>query len=135
MTEKINIRELALAVLLEAGKKEQKSSQLIHSVLEKYQYLPRQDRAFFTRLCQGTLEYRLQLDYILDVYSRVPARKMKPVVREILRMAVYQLKYMDSIPDSAAVNEAVKLAGRKGLPQLKGFINGVLRAAARGLQE
>ena len=58
MTEKINIRELALEVLLEISRKEQKSSGLIHQVLEKYRYLPRQERAFFTRICQGTLEYR-----------------------------------------------------------------------------
>ena len=133
MTEKINIRELALEVLLEISRKEQKSSSLIHQVLEKYRYLPRQERAFFTRLCQGTLEYRLQLVYILDACSKVPVRKMKPVIRELLRMGVYQLKYMDSIPDSAAVNEAVKLAGKKGFGQLKGFVNGVLRAAARSL--
>ena len=56
---------------------------------------------------------------------------MKPVIREILRMGVYQLRYMDAVPDSAAVNEAVKLAARKGFRNLKGFVNGVLRSVAR----
>lgn len=135
MSDTINMRLLALEALLEIEREGKQSHWVIRDYLEKYQYLPRQDRAFFTRLCQGTLEYRIQLDYILDSFSKVPARKMKPVLREILRMAIYQMKYMDSVPDSAAVNEAVKLAQKKGFHQLKGFVNGVLRTAARRLQE
>lgn len=50
-------------------------------------------------------------------------------------MSVYQLKYMDSVPDSAVCNEAVKLAQKKGFRQLKGFVNGVLRNIARNLGE
>src|SRR5699024_9437708 len=56
---------------------------------------------------------------------------MKPVIRDILRSAVYQLLFMDSVPDSAACNEAVKLAQKKGFYSLKGFVNGVLRTIAR----
>lgn len=131
MANAVNIRELALLALLEMQQDGKQSHRVIHSVLEKYQYLPKQDRAFFTRLCQGTLEYRLQLDYIINQYSSVKTKKMKPVIREILRMAVYQLYYMDQVPDSAVVNEAVKLAMKKGFRSLKGFVNGVLRTAVR----
>lgn len=131
MTERVNIRELALEVLLAVNRDGEKSDGLIRSVLEKYQYLPRQERAFFTRLCEGTLEYRIQIDYILEAFSRVPVKKMKPVIREILRTAVYQMRYMDAVPDSAAVNEAVKLTGKKGFHPLKGFVNGVLRNVSR----
>lgn len=53
---------------------------------------------------------------------------MKPVIRNILRSGVYQLLFMDSVPDSAACNEAVKLAQKKGFYSLKGFVNGVMRA-------
>ena len=60
---------------------------------------------------------------------------MKPVIRNILRSAVYQLKYMDSVPDSAVCNEAVKLASEKGFGTLRGFVNGVLRNVARGLDQ
>ena len=56
---------------------------------------------------------------------------MKPVIRNILRMSVYQLKYMDSVPESAVVNEAVKLATKRKFAGLKGFVNGVLRTIAR----
>ncbi len=134
MANAVNIRELALLALLEMQQEGKQSHRVMNSVLEKYGYLPRQDRAFFSRLCRGTLEYRPQLDYILDQYSSVKTKKMKPVIREILRMAVYQLYYMDQVPDSAAVNEAVKLAVKKGFRSLKGFVNGVLRTAAREKQ-
>ena len=127
----VNIRELALETLLECQNESRHSHTLISGVLEKYQYLPKQERAFFTRLTEGTLEYRLQLDYILDYFSTVKTEKMKTVLREILRMAVYQLKYMDSVPNAAAVDEAVKLAQKKGFYQLKGFVNGVLRSVIR----
>ncbi len=56
---------------------------------------------------------------------------MKPVIRNILRSAVYQLLFMDSVPDSAACNEAVKLAQKRGFYSLKGFVNGVLRTISR----
>lgn len=131
MANAVNIRELALLSLLEMQQEGKQSHRVIRSVLDKYQYLPKQDRAFFSRLCQGTLEYRPQLDYILNQYSSVKTKKMKPVIREILRMAVYQLYYMDQVPDSAVVNEAVKLAMKKGFRSLKGFVNGVLRTAVR----
>ena len=104
---------------------------MIRSTLEKYQYLEKQERAFITRVCEGTLEYKIRLDYILNQFSTVPAEKMKPVIRELLRSSVYQILYMDSVPDSAVCNEAVKLARKKGFYNLTGFVNGVLRKIAR----
>lgn len=81
------------------------------------------------------LEYRIQIDYIINSFSKVTVDKMKPAIREILRSAVYQLKYMDSVPDSAVCNEAVKLAQRKGFYNLKPFVNGVLRTIAREMDK
>ena len=74
------------------------------------------------------------IDYIINQFSKVPVNKMKPVIRNILRNAVYQMKYMDSVPNAAACNEAVKLATKKGFHNLKGFVNGVLRSIDRGLE-
>ena len=102
---------------------------------EKYQYLEKKERAFITRVTEGTLEHLIEIDYILDHFSKVKVKKMKPVIRCILRSAVYQLKYMDSIPDSAVCNEAVKLAVKKGFANLRGFVNGVLRNVARNLEQ
>ena len=131
MVNKVNLRELVLGILLEINKEGQHSHLVIRSTLEKYQYLEKQERAFLTRVCEGTLEYKLRLDYILDQYSSVPVEKMKPVIREILRSSVYQLLYMDNVPDSAVCDEAVKLARKKGVYNLTGFVNGVLRKVAR----
>ena len=134
MINGINTRELVLDILLEVAEG-QPSHVVLQNVLAKHQYLPKQDRAFITRVCEGTLEYQIQLDYILNYFSRVPVDKMKPVIREILRSAVYQIKYMDHIPDSAACDEAVKLAQKRGFYNLKPFVNGVLRTISRQLDE
>lgn len=131
--QKVNVRALVLELLLEVTGGNIYSHVAIRGLLEKYQYLSKQERAFLTRAAEGTIERMIELDYIIDQFSRVPVRKMKPVIRNILRMSVYQLKYMDSIPDSAVCNEAVKLAQKKGFSSLKGFVNGVLRNIARGM--
>ena len=126
-----NMRALALETLLAVEKEERQSHVLIREVLDQYAYLPEYERAFYRRLVTGTLENRLLLDEILGRVSAVPVRRLKPAVREILRMTVYQLRFMDSVPDAAAVNEAVRLTVRKGFGGLRGFVNGVLRAAVR----
>lgn len=131
MNHQVNTRELILGILLEVNKEGQYSHLVIRSTLEKYQYLEKQERAFISRVCEGTLEYKIRLDYILNQFSTVPAERMKPVIRELLRSSVYQILYMDSVPDSAVCNEAVKLARKKGFYNLTGFVNGVLRKIAR----
>ncbi len=135
MTNAINIRELVLEILMQVTKEGEYSHLVIRSVLVKYQYLEKQERAFLTRVSEGTLEHMIELDYIINQFSKVKVNKMKPVIRNIMRMSVYQLKYMDSVPASAACNEAVKLAKRKGFSSLSGFVNGVLRNIARNLDQ
>lgn len=126
-------RELVLGVLLEVTRDGEYSHISLRNVLTKYQYLDKRDRAFITRVVEGTLEHMIEIDYIINQFSKVKVNKMKPVIRCILRSAVYQLKYMDSVPNSAACNEAVKLAVKKGFASLKGFVNGVLRSIERNL--
>ncbi len=133
MAKPVNERELVLGILMEVTEKGQYSHIVLREVLGKYQYLDKKERAFITRVTEGTLEHMIELDYILDRFSKVKVKKMKPVIRNILRSAVYQLKYMDTVPDSAACNEAVKLAVKKGFSGLRGFVNGVLRSTAAGL--
>ena len=82
---------------------------VLRNVLEAHGDWDRRDRALLTRLTEGCVEHRYELDAILDSYSRVKTKKMKPVIRNVLRMAVYQMKYMDSVPDQAAVK--TKLSG------------------------
>ena len=132
---KVNTRALALDFLLETVEKGGYSHVVMRGMLEKYQYLDKKERAFLTRLCEGTLERMLELDAIINRCTKVPVKKMKPVIRNLLRLSVYQLKYMDQIPDSAVCNEAVKMAQKKGFYSLKGFVNGVLRNIARELPD
>lgn len=135
MTKQVTERELVLAILMEVTQQNVYSHLALNAVLEKYQYLEKKERAFITRVTEGTLEHMIELDYILNQFSKVKVNKMKPVIRNILRSAVYQLKYMDSVPDSAVCNEAVKLTVKKGFGTLRGFVNGVLRNVARGLDQ
>ncbi len=130
---KVNTRDLVVEILLLVTRDGQYSHIALNQVLEKYQYLDKSDRAFITRVTEGTLERMIELEYITDQFSKVKVKKMKPVIRAIVRSAVYQLKYMDSVPDSAVCNEAVKLAVSRGFGGLRGFVNGVLRSIARNL--
>lgn len=128
----MNIRELILNILTDLEKTGAYSHILIRDTLDKYDYLSPQEKAFFKRVTEGTLERRIQIDYVIDSFSKTPVKKMKPFIRNLLRMSVYQILFMDSVPDSAVCNEAVKLAEKHSFRNLKGFVNGVLRNIARG---
>ena len=127
----VNIRAVVLDILTEIEKEGEFSHITINNALLKYQYLDRTQRAFINRLSLGTIECRIEMDYILNQYSKTPVNKMKPLIRRIMRMAVYQIIYMENVPDSAACNEAVKLAAKRDFTGLKGFVNGVLRNISR----
>lgn len=129
------VRDIVLEALMEILEKKQYSHLVLQKALSKYQYLDKQERSFIKRTVDGTLERLIQIDCLIESYSSVKLRKMKPVIRTILRMSVYQICYMDRIPDSAACNEAVKLAVRRGFSGLKGFVNGVLRNVSRHKDE
>lgn len=135
MTKTVNIRELVLGMLMQVTEEGGYSHIVLREVLEKYQYLEKRDRSFLTRVFEGTLENMILIDYIIGCFSKVKVEDMKPLIRDLLRISVYQLKYMDSIPDSAVCNEAVKIAQRRGFYNLKGFVNGVLRSVARGISQ
>ncbi len=135
MTDQVNIRALAMELLLEITSGKEYSHIALRSVLDKYAYLEKQKRAFLTRLVEGTLENLIYLDYVINRFSKVPVKKMKPVIRTILRMGTYELLFLDSVPESATCNEAVKLAEKKGFRNLKGFVNGVLRNISRNKEE
>lgn len=133
MSANTNSRELILEILLQITRDGEYSHIALKNTLDQYQYMDKKERAFITRVVNGTLERMIELDYILDQFSKVKVSKMKPVIRTILRSAVYQLRYMDSVPDSAVCNESVKLAVKRGFTNLKGFVNGVLRNISRNL--
>lgn len=125
-----NPRAVVLDILIEVLEHGGFSHQTIYRLLNEEGFTSK-ERAFAVRLARGTIENALLLDDCIDQVSKTPVRKMKPLVRIVLREAVYQIRFMDNVPDSAAVNEAVKLMRKRGLSQLSGFVNGVLRGYLR----
>ena len=89
------------------------------------------DKALATEVFYGTLKYQIQIDYWLNQYSKTPVKKMKPLIRNLLRMSVYQMLHLDKIPVSAVINEAVKIAKKRKFQGLSGFVNGLLRKIDR----
>ncbi len=134
MTE-VSSRSVALECLMLIAEEHRFSHTVLNEARNKYAWMSSEDRAFFTRLVHGTLEYLEQADRILDQRSSVKTRKMKPVIRNILRMSVYQLLYLDRIPARAVINEAVRITAMRGLHGLKGFVNAVLRRIASEREE
>ena len=127
----VNIREIVLNILMEYDKDGGRKTTLLKDALEKYDYLETRDKAFIKRVVEGCLERNIQIDYVIDSFSKTEVKKMQPLIRSLIRMGTYQIMFMDSIPDSAACNEAVKLAQKHKFAGLKGFVNGVLRNISR----
>lgn len=129
---KVNLREVVLMILMDVLEDKQHSHKVINATIEKYAYLDKQERSFIKILSEGTIENLIQLDYVINEFSNIKVKKMKPEIRNILRLSVYQILYLDSIPDHSVCDEAVKLTiATKKYKQLKGFVNGVLRTICR----
>ncbi len=124
-----NARQVALKILYSVEFEGAYSNLAIKSGL-KTAGLNAKDRGLVTSIVYGVISRKLALDKIISKYSSVKLNKLSKYVLLILRMGVYQLKFMDKIPESAAVNESVKLA-MKFAARSKGFVNGVLRSVAR----
>ena len=122
MATQVNVREIILETLLLITRDGEYSHIALKNVLDKYQYLEKRERAFITRVVEGTLEHQIEIDYIINQFSKVKVNKQKPVIRTILRSSVYQLKYMDHVPDLDMVsypdpsNEIACLSVRYSLP-------------------
>lgn len=125
------LRQLVLETLLEAHTKGEYINVVLKGVLDKYNYLDSKKKAFIKKLATGMMERELELNYIIDCFSKTKTNKMKPVIRLIMQMGVYQILYMDNVYDTAACNMSVSLAKKKGFHGLSGFVNGVLRTVCR----
>ena len=96
--------------------------------------LDRRDRGLANALVYGVQRWRGRLDWIITHFSRTPLARMDPAIRNILRLGLFQIAFMERIPVSAAVNTAVEMAKQTAAPWAARFVNGVLRSAARGLE-
>ena len=93
--------------------------------------LDRREAALAARLAYGVLQNRALLDFYLGQYCAQPFEKLEPFIRDVLRLGGYQILYMDRVPDSAAVDEAVKTVKRKKRQRAAGLVNAVLRRMSR----
>ncbi|MCL2050154.1 MAG: 16S rRNA (cytosine(967)-C(5))-methyltransferase RsmB [Lachnospiraceae bacterium] len=125
----IDLRRIALNLLIRINEEQAFSHLLIREALAKL--TDGRDKALVKRLTEGTLEYQIRLDYIINQFAKIPVDKMKPLIRNLLRLSAYQILFMDKIPDRSACDEAVKLAEKSGFSALKGFTNGILRNLSR----
>lgn len=121
-----SVRALALELLEKCEKSGAYSTIVLDGALRSSPLSP-EDRGLLTALFYGVLGRRLTLDYIIDTFSALPPEKIDARTRAILRLGLYQLRYMDKIPPHAAVNESVNLCTRKNA----GFVNALLRAYLR----
>lgn len=119
-----NVREQIVDLLIEI-ERDKSYAQL--AVKEHLQNAEPKDKGFITEIVYGTLKYQLRLDYIINSFSKTPVNKMKPLIRNLIRMSIYQMFYLDKVPTSAIINEAVKITKKRKFQTLSGFINGVLR--------
>lgn len=106
----------------------------LDSVIKKYNF-EGLDKSFFTALLYGSVERLITLDYVISKFSDVPLDKIDPVVLCILRISVYQIMYMDRVPDNAVCNEAVEISKRITKVGAANFINAVLRSICRKKDE
>lgn len=127
---KPNARKFVLKLLLKMSKNSAYSNILLDEALGR-SALTAQDKKFASALFYGVLERQLTLDAIIKKYCDKPFSKLSDEIRQILRMGIYQLLYMDSVPESAAVNESVKLAKKNRNPAASGFVNAILRSFIR----
>ena len=126
-----NARKSALYILNTLDK----GYRTLDSILEDYfgtvSSGSRQDRALIQALVYGVLRWRKRLDYLISHFSSTRFDKINPVILNILRLALFQIIYLDRIPNSAAVNTAVELAKSSSAPWVAGYVNALLRKAAR----
>ncbi len=122
----MNTRKIVAELLLKMEEGGAYSKIALDSAFEQYE-LGERDKSFAAALFYGVLERRMTLDYIIRAYSSKEFDSLEKSTVCLLRMGFYQLLYMDSVPESAAVNETVSLA----LARQKGFINAILRGFVR----
>ncbi|KNZ68735.1 sun protein [Thermincola ferriacetica] len=123
-------RKLALEVIYQVDREGAYSNIALNKVLEKYQP-EKKDRAFITELVYGTLKRLNTLDWIAGRFVSRPLDSLTPWIRNIIRMGIYQIFFMDKVPNSAACNESVNLARKFGHQGTVKFVNGVLRNVVR----
>ena len=125
-----NPRKLAASVLVKI-EKDAAYSNITLAAAFKENELSFEDKKLASALVYGVLDRKITLDYVLSQFMKTPIKKTAPFTLQVLRCALYQIMYMDKIPESAAVNEGVKLIKKSKESRNAGFVNAVLRSVLR----
>lgn len=126
-----NARESALHILYEIEYNGAYSNMALKNAFSADKEISTLDKAFITRLVYGVVSRKLTLEYIIAQNSKIKLKKISKYILLILKMGIYQIKFMDKVPESASVNESVKLAKRYGHGASAGFVNGLLRSVIK----
>lgn len=129
----IGAREAALLTLYDIFYNGKYSNLAVKDTLSKCRGMEKNDKALFTNLVYGVVSRHFTLEYVIKNFSSVKPKKLAKYVKLILALGIYQIMYMDKIPQSAAVNESVKLSKRYCKRGSDRFINGVLRGVCKGV--
>lgn len=127
--EKKQLRMLILELLVRIEKDQSYSHLLINKEIKRNDLAPK-DEALLTQIVYGTLERKMTLDYYLSSFVQ-SNKKLEPWVKMLLRMSIYQMVFLDKIPDHAIIHEAVEIAKKKGHRGIQSFVNAVLRNVQR----
>jgi len=128
-TKKNNVREIALDLLTTIEKNQSYSNLLLNTTIEKNE-LSQKDVGLLTELTYGTLQRKMALDFYLNPFIK-DNKKLADWIHHLLRLTLYQMVYLDRIPDRAAIYEAVDIAKKRGHKGIASLVNGVLRSIQR----
>lgn len=124
-----NAREVALECLVQIEKNQSYSNLLLNQMIKKYK-MDRKDIGLLTEIVYGTIQRKDTLDYYLKPFLK-KAKKIQPWVTSLLRLSLYQIVYLDRVPERAAIYEAVEISKKRGHRGISGMVNGVLRSIQR----
>ncbi|MDQ1146757.1 16S rRNA (cytosine967-C5)-methyltransferase [Bacillus sp. SORGH_AS 510] len=128
-SKKKNVREIALDLLTTIEKNQSYSNLLLNTTIEKNE-LSAKDVGLLTELTYGTLQRKMALDFYLKPFIK-DNKKLADWIHHLLRLTLYQMVYLDRIPDRAAIYEAVDIAKKRGHKGIASLVNGVLRSIQR----
>ena len=125
-----NVREIAVKLLIDLQENKAYSNIALNKIIAQNN-LSSLDKGLLTALFYGVLDRKITIDFVISKFIKTPINKIKPITKESLRIAIYQILYMDKIPESAAVNESVNIVKKSKERYNASFVNGVLRALLR----
>lgn len=127
----MDARHLALKVLYQVNEEDAYANLALDQALAQFKLADPRDKGLATELVYGCVKYKGRLDWVINQFAKPKVQKMAPWIRNIIRLGLFQIMFLDKVPVSAAINESVKLAKKYGHPGTVKFVNGVLRNIVR----